>query len=457
MNFIYYFLFLLIVVSCNIPQGKQQIKEEEDKEEKKEKINIVYGIINILSTTHSNYEYSIYLPGDSNLKKLPVIFFLDPHGNSNYVVSLYQALSEKYRVAIISSGNISNEVAIEGINKIISEIIREVSTLVNIDTNSIYLAGFSGMARASYILGTSQKKFKGIIAIGAGYEKPLLWRDSTFCIVQMAGFKDMNFAETYLSNLVQRNVSLLYSGFFYENDHSWPVDTILEYPILCFFYEKFEKYKEQFFNKWYNYIQKIPLRDEWKKAIYAQALYNFCLITKYYGKNFNDINNYINSYKTKKIQKEFKELLKQEQLEQQAMARNILDKDTLWWKKNISILTTITKKEMLSPKDYKDIRMLNYISLVSYSIASNLLKNNDVHNAYKVLKIYEEADPSNADMYYLWSIYWAKLNNTEKCLAKLEEAVKFGFINLAKIQSEASFDFLRDNVKFNEILNKINR
>ncbi|MCX7954657.1 MAG: hypothetical protein N3A01_05655 [Bacteroidales bacterium] len=458
MKFIFYncFVFLLLFLSCNVPQGKQQIKEEE-KEEKKEEIKIINGVINVLNTEKSNLEYSLYLPSDTNLKELPLIFFLDPHGNSNYVISLYQHLSEKYKVVLISTKAIANGKSVGEINNIINEILTECASLVSIDTNSVYIAGFSGMARVSYLLGTNLKRYKGIISIGAGYDKPLPWKDSSFCIIQMAGFKDMNFAETYLSSQIQRNVSLLYTGFFYDNDHSWPVDTVLEYPLLCFFASRFPKYKDQFFNNWCNYLKKIPVRDEWKKALYVQSLYNLCLITKYYGKNFNELNNFLNLYKTKKLLKDFKEFLKQEQVEQQNIIKNIIEKDTLWWQKYIGILTTITKKELLSPKDYKDIRILNYISLVSYSMANNFLSQNDFLNAYKILKIYREADPSNADMFYMWSVYWAKLNNAAKSLYYLEEAVKFGFNNLLKIQAESSFVYLRNNQKFNEIVEKIKK
>jgi tetratricopeptide (TPR) repeat protein len=165
--------------------------------------------------------------------------------------------------------------------------------------------------------------------------------------------------------------------------------------------------------------------------------------------------NYINKYESKNAVKQLQTILASEKKEKSIMSNNFMDKDSLWWAKTIRFYKSIQNKKILSPADYKDIRVLNFIGLLSYSYTRNALQQNQMDMARKFLRIYQEADPYNSDMLYFWSVYFAKLNQSSRALDSLSKAVKLGFSDKSLAQSENSFLVLRDSLRFNDIVSRV--
>ncbi|MGQ9846776.1 MAG: hypothetical protein ACUVQP_04645, partial [Bacteroidales bacterium] len=285
-QFIISLSFLWLLFSCNTAS----LKKENDNILTDTVINlktiIKRGTINsITSLNNPSCIYSFYFPKDS-LSKYPVLILLDPHAKGTYTVSLYQELAEKYKIILLSSNNTKNQQSIAEIQQYINCMLMDASDFLPIDTQRIYIGGFSGMARAVYQIGIDSKMFRGIVAIGAGYPNNLPWRDSLFTIIQMAGFKDMNFAEVYESNLIQKNVSWLYMSYFFEGEHTWPADSIMEFAFLNFFGKEYPNHIANYVKRQYKNSLSIPLRDSWKKVLIYQSLRSLCQNLKYYGSPF---------------------------------------------------------------------------------------------------------------------------------------------------------------------------
>ncbi len=446
--------WIIFFYSCNTPTRKKENENIMTDTLEIFKTIIKRGIINdVTALNDPSCSYSFYYPKDS-LPSYPVLILLDPHAKGTYTVSLYQKLAEKYDVIVLSSNNTHNQQSVAEIQHYLSEIFTDAKEFLPIDMQKIYIGGFSGMARAVYEIGM-EPKYKGIVASGAGFDQPMPWRDSTFCIIQMAGFKDMNFQEVYESSQMQRNVSFLYMSYFFEGEHAWPADSVMEFAFLNFFGNQHPSELATFIKHTYLIAKKIPMRDNWKKILIYQSLRSLCFHQKYYASPFNEMTEYINKYESKNTIKQLQNILVSEQKERRTMATNFLEKDSVWWFKTLRFYKDIQNKKILSPADYKDIRMLNFIGLMCYSYTRNALQQNQMLMARKFLSIYQQSDPYNSDMLYFWSVYFAKLNQSTRALDSLSKAVKLGFSDKSMVQSETAFNALRDSLMFNEIINKI--
>jgi hypothetical protein len=444
---------VVIIYACNPISHKRENENNINNQEIITQTIYKRGIINTLTIPDNiNYSYSFYLPNDS-LPKYPIFILLDPHAKGTFVVSLYQQLAEKYNVILLSSNYIRNSMPQIQIEQILNAILKDISKFLPIDTNRIYIGGFSGMARAVYNLISNSTRYKGAVAIGAGANFQIPWKDSTFCLIQMCGFKDMNFHEVFESNQIIKNVSYLYMAFYYDDIHQWPIDTIMEFAWINFFPNKSNI--SHFIKSYYNFAKNIPLRDAWKKTLLLSGLRYSCYHLKYYEYPFNEINNYLNKIESKNSLKQLQNILKTERKEMEELSKNFIEKDSLWWKKTISHYLQIKNKTNLSPYDYKDIRIANYIGLLAYYYTKDALNQNRMDLAKKFLSIYSQIEPFNSDMLYFWSIYYAKLNKYTNSIDSLSKAIKFGFSDKLMIQNELSFNNIRDSVRFLDIVNKI--
>lgn len=446
---------LWLLFSCNTTSRKKENDNNLTDTIINFKTVVKRGIINSMTSLNNpNCIYSFYYPKDS-LSKYPVFILLDPHAKGTYTVSLYQELAEKYNIILLSSNNTKNQQSIAEIQQHISCMLSDASDFLPLDTQKIYIGGFSGMARAVYQIGSSSKMYKGIVAIGAGFPNTLPWKDSLFTVIQMAGFKDMNFAEVYESNLMQKNVSWLYMSYFYEGEHAWPADSIMEFAFLNFFGKEYPNELVNYVKRQYKNSLNIPLRDSWKKVLIYQSLRSLCQNQKYYGNPFNEMTNFINKFESKNALKQFQNILKTEQKEKEDLTNSFISKDSVWWSKTLKFYLSIKEKKNLSPIDYKDIRLLNYISLLAYSYCKNSLQQNRMDLSRKFLYLYQQADPYNGDMLYFWSVYFAKLNQNSRAIDSLSKAIKLGFTDKSLIQNESSFFAVRDSLRFNDIVNRI--
>jgi tetratricopeptide (TPR) repeat protein len=244
-------------------------------------------------------------------------------------------------------------------------------------------------------------------------------------------------------------------SYFFDGEHTWPADSVMEFSFLNFFGNGHSAELAQFIKNNYTMAKKIPLRDNWKKILIYQSLRSLCFNQKYYVSPFNEMTNYINKYESKNAVKQLQTILASEKKEKSIMSNNFMDKDSLWWAKTIRFYKSIQNKKILSPADYKDIRVLNFIGLLSYSYTRNALQQNQMDMARKFLRIYQEADPYNSDMLYFWGVYFAKLNQSSRALDSLSKAVKLGFSDKSLAQSENSFLVLRDSLRFNDIVSRI--
>ena len=125
--------------------------------------------------------YALYLPGKTSPPALPqtgggvegktlypVLIAFDPHGDGKLPLTIYKDLAEKYGFILIGSNDSKNGLSAGAVKEIVAVLMQEIRTVYPVDTNRIWLLGFSGGARVATAAAMSQVKVKGVIACGAG-------------------------------------------------------------------------------------------------------------------------------------------------------------------------------------------------------------------------------------------------------------------------------------------------
>ncbi|HVT86274.1 MAG TPA: hypothetical protein VHD35_13810 [Chitinophagaceae bacterium] len=232
-------LFSLVSISCFGYSQNKSIKE-------------------IAASSDSTQKFSLYLPNSYSVNnKYPLIIFLDPAARGSLPVSLYSTLADKYNIILAGSFNSRNfDNNSSGIT--LKAIYNELIPSYPIDTGWIFLAGFSGGARAASQFAIENKRyFHGIIACGAGFSDQQISPDFKIPYAAIVGNKDMNYSELlevnhYLDSIRNDNILIIT-----ESGHDWPPVEYMELAIIWLLEKKINPgLLSELKNKWLQYSEK---------------------------------------------------------------------------------------------------------------------------------------------------------------------------------------------------------
>jgi predicted esterase len=182
--------------------------------------------------------FSLCLPENyDSSKTYPLIIFLDPSARGDLPVSLYHSLADKYDVILAGSWN-SKNFDPESSSSSVESIYNNTVGTYSIDTSQVFLAGFSGGARAASDMAVANNYFSGVIACGAGFDPEKISTRKNLLYAGIAGNKDMNFSELldismYLDKTGNKNVFIEFDG-----EHVWPPYDYVERAFAWLIQEK---------------------------------------------------------------------------------------------------------------------------------------------------------------------------------------------------------------------------
>jgi tetratricopeptide (TPR) repeat protein len=170
----------------------------------------------------------------------------------------------------------------------------------------------------------------------------------------------------------------------------------------------------------------------------------------------NKVYGYLSGYESKTAEKTLNTSFSSELKVQAEIQKAFAEKDMDWWKKKIALLNTAGEKKDKTPSDYRDIRLLSYISMSCYMLVTASLKNNEIQQAQKYLSVYAMADPSNADVPYLYGVMHAQTSNFQTAIDSLSSALKKGYSDKTKWKYERAFIPLKDSIRFIDLESRLN-
>ena len=140
--------------------------------------------------------FAIYTPANSSSgKKMPVLVLFDPHGDGTYPLNLYKSLADKYGYILVGSNDSKNGNEKEVTAHIIEQTISSIYSLLPIDSQRIYVGGFSGGGRVAAMMALGPNAIQGLVTCGAGFPASMWTAAPPTIVIGMAGNKDPNLSE----------------------------------------------------------------------------------------------------------------------------------------------------------------------------------------------------------------------------------------------------------------------
>src|SRR3989449_1512198 len=184
----------------------------------------------VTSTTDTSQTFALYLPpGYTTERRWPVLFVLDPRGRALLGAKLFQAAAARLGWVILSSYNTLSDGPPEPNVNAVSAMLAWAQAHPSLDPARLYLAGFSGTARAALRFAVALRgHVAGEIADGGGLGFALggpetaFAGDSTFAYFGSAGTRDFNYEEVLAMADRFRATRGPFRFVAFEGPHSWP-------------------------------------------------------------------------------------------------------------------------------------------------------------------------------------------------------------------------------------------
>src|SRR5437870_7213228 len=189
----------------------------------------------VRSVTDSSQTFALYRPpGYTTERRWPVLFVLDPRGRALLGLRLFQDAAARLGWVILSSYNTLSDGPPEPNVAAVNAMLASAQARWPIDTSRLYLAGFSGTARAALAFAVALRgHVAGVIAAGGalgftlGGPETAFAGDSTFAYFGAAGTRDFNYEEVLAMGDRFRTTRVPFRVVAFDGPHSWPP------PDLC--------------------------------------------------------------------------------------------------------------------------------------------------------------------------------------------------------------------------------
>jgi len=397
----------------------------------------------------TNLSYAVALP--PNYKKgepIPLLILFDSHGDGLLPVNLFSTEAEKNGFIIAGSNNSKNGMTTDQTTVIYQKMIADIKTRFSIDEQAIYLCGFSGGSRVSGAIAITEGGIAGVVGCGAGLPNMNQNPVSPFSYLAIAGKQDFNYTE-----MVNLDKSLEQAGYqhyllLFDGIHQWPPKEIIpeiftwlrfdamrqkaiptENAEINLFIDKNDKIASAYASE-----GKIAQEQEIyiKMFRYLQGLKDVAPLQE-------EINRLSGDKQVIEYHNQQEELFKLERDLQQQYAPQLELESAGWWTNKSSHLIGLSNKPGNAGLSQVYKRLLGFLSLNSYMLSTNALKQGNLVDAAKYIKIYGLIDPTNTEHCYLAAKVAALNHNTDAVFENLNEAIALGFMDISRLKSDADF------------------
>jgi predicted esterase len=184
----------------------------------------------VASVTDTSQTYALYLPPRySTDRGWPVLFVLDPRGRALLGLALFQDAAARLGWIVVSSYNTLSDGPPEANVTAMNAMLASAQTRLVIDSSRLYLAGFSGTARAALRFAVALRgHVAGVIGAGGalgfqlGGPETTFAADSTFAYFGAAGTRDFNYEEVRALGERFRTTRVPFRVAVFDGPHDWP-------------------------------------------------------------------------------------------------------------------------------------------------------------------------------------------------------------------------------------------
>ena len=455
--------------SCSSESDFKNDKEKDNRKtyslnEKFAKGQIIDSVICINDTTQS---YALYLPSDYSIeKKYPIIYAFDPYATGKVPVSLYKKLADQYGYIIAGSNNSKNGTTWEISQNIANKFFADAGKRLSVNTQRIYVLGFSGGARVANALTIINGAITGVICCGASAPVATINAPrNNYTFLGIVGNEDFNYIEMRKYDMIDvagqnsKHVLITFNG-----KHEWPAEDIMD---DAFWWLELNNMRKNIANKNDSRIGKrfdaaVKQIDVHQQKGEIFESYKLCQKVINFYDGLTDLSYCYSAYKALQTSPEIDKQLKLEEgtwTEEEALRQQYIKafqtQGRAWWNKNIAALNQKIKSGDNSNIVLMSKRLLGYLSLVAYMQTTGALKQSVLPAAEFYGEIYVLVDPTNNEAHYLMAVIMAKKRNNKELIKSLQQAFDNGFVDIARLQSDEAFSEIKNTKEFIDMIKGI--
>ncbi|MBI4945489.1 MAG: hypothetical protein HY840_03705 [Bacteroidetes bacterium] len=409
--------------------------------------------------------YALYLPRKySSANKNPVIYFFDSHGSGSFPLEKYKGLAEKYGYILAGSNNSKNGMSWEQNHPQIQTFMSDVKSRFNIDGRRIYVCGFSGGSRVASSVAIFDGGVSCVIGMGAGFPSLSEPINNKFDYIGFAGNEDFNMNEMIALSASMDNSLIRHQLIIFNGHHEWaPVEKAED----AFVWIEFNAMREGLISKNDSLIKNFISKNENELKVFGKKKKKYEEMFLWKKMNvfldgLTDVSDFQKKAEQLSASEELKKemlqknnLAKQELVQQEQYRNDFVLRDLSWWMNEIKKLNQLAKNKSDEEKAVMSKRLLNYLSLLAYMNASSALQSNQLDMTEKSLKIYEQVDPENSEHQYLFADFYAIKKENAKAILALKNAVKLGFNDLVRMESDAMLSMLKSDEEYKQSVERL--
>lgn len=415
----------------------------------------------------TSQSYALYLPKNYDIKKTyPVIYAFDPHSTGKLPVSNYKDLAEKYGYILIGSNNSQNGNTWESTKALASNMFSDSKNSIAVDYARIYLMGFSGGARIANALTLMDNSISGVICCGAA--NPVTassFERTNYTFFGIAGNADFNYAEVRkyeLTDLSGQNIK--HNVITFDGKHEWPPKETMEEAFLWLELNNMRKNpsakNDSLITK--NITEETKKLEAFNKSKKEYEAYEVCRKVLNYYEGLADLKIFFDNYKKlqsssivdKQLRANEASWNREEKMKEEYM-HNLEVHDFTWWQKEVASLNQQIKAGKNSQDAQIKKRLLGYLSLVCYMQTNGALKENNLRAAEYFDNMYVLVDPTNSEAHYFQAEIKAKQGDNANAIKALDEAVKNGFAEKARMENDSAFAGMKNEAEFVKVVGKV--
>jgi len=422
--------------------------------------------------THALYVPSSYTPE----KTWPILFCYDARGRGHIPAELFREGAERLGWIIFSSNHSRSDDPHFSNLEVLNAMWSDAHKWFSLDERRIYATGFSGGARLAWGMGyIYPKSTAGVIGVGAGThaERPPS-KDTTFVWYGMCGKLDFNYLEIRNLDDQLHSLGVPSRTDFYEGPHNWPPDgTYCSRAMDWMELQAMKRDRRPKDPAWLQ--QQFDSRLEQAKKQEASNVFDAFLKYREMQEDFTGLLNTADLSKkvielsdSDVVKKSLDDRRKREESEQKLLdkyykiltqLRNAPEIPSFRSVKSdleISKLQKEEKENGNSPEGMMYTRLIESISVqLSFYLPQYLLEKKDFDRAIVSLQLAADIHDDDPWVWFNMAIAQVQKGNKKKALENLQMAVDRGLKNRKWIDEEKSFDVLKDDQQFQQLIAKI--
>jgi len=409
--------------------------------------------------------YALYLPSHYDPgRRWPVLYCFDPGARGKVPVELFREAAERYGYILAGSNNSRNGPNGQNTESMIA-MTDDTRERLSIDPARCFAAGMSGGARVACGFALGGAPFAGVVAFAAGFPGAQTPGKIPFFLFGAAGTDDFNYPELRRLDGELEKVGATKRIVTFEGEHGWPPASICTQAIEWL---ELQSMKAGARERDPELIE--ALFEKAAAAIRAaEASHNpgeSYLLTKSASEDFRGLRD-VSALAARAAQmadsREVRRYLQDERDQEETQNRRQWELLARWNQRfdgeavpSFAALMSELKRQSEARADSPVRRIARRTLQGTYIHAHEqsrvLAERKDFSAAVQMLQLAASIHPERQQVHFNLAAIYARAKDRKNALSALKKAASLGFHDVAAIERDRSFDFLRADPAFTKLL-----